>query len=216
MPRLSRIPFRIWLLAILIIAHAISAVHPYDLQDFIFEHIPTAAFLIFMIAYERLSPHGPLSNRSCTLLLIFLLLHIVGAHYLYTNVPYDRWSEWLFGTSISDIFGWERNHYDRLVHFLFGVLCMLPMVEVVQRAVPAPRWKQIVIAMLILAFLSHVYEWAEWGLTMVVSPEAAENYNGQQGDMFDAQKDTFLAFIGSIISAAAIAVRGRDAVSRAA
>lgn len=205
---LRRIPFRLWLLLLLLLGLALSAINPTDPRDFVYEHLPTVAFLLFIIVYERRSPHGPLSPAAYTLLFGFISLHVLGAHYLYSNVPYDTWSETVLGRSISDVFGWERNHYDRLVHFLFGLLLLLPMVEFVQRWYSATtRLGQLVIAVLILAFLSQVYEWAEWVLTMMVSPEQAENYNGQQGDMFDAQKDMALAFVGSLIAAGVMAFR---------
>lgn len=206
---LTRIPYRVWLLVAVLIAHVASAINPENYQDFVFEHVPTASFVIFIIAYERLSPRGPLSNASYTLIFIFMLMHVLGAHFLYQNVPYDDVAEVITGRTLSEMFGWERNHYDRFVHLMFGVLLVQPMFEFVKRTIDVARWKQLVVAVLLLAFFSHLYEWAEWALTAFMSPEAAENYNGQQGDMFDAQKDTALAFVGSVCSAIVIDLRAR-------
>ncbi len=65
-----------------------------------------------------------------------------------------------------------------------------------------------VVAIAVVALFAGVYEILEWVFTLLVSPDAAENYNGQQGDMFDAQKDQALSFVGSLIAGNWVAVRG--------
>lgn len=64
-----------------------------------------------------------LNDSYC--LVVFLWLHILGARYIYSFVPYDDWSRSVLGSGISEWFGWERNHYDRLVHLCFGGLWMV-------------------------------------------------------------------------------------------
>src|SRR3546814_5630047 len=62
-----------------------------------------------------------------------MALHTLGGRYAYSNVPYDDWARALAGTSLSDAFGWTRNHYDRLVHFAFGALSVIPVAEIARR-----------------------------------------------------------------------------------
>jgi putative membrane protein len=211
----SRWPLRVWLLVAVIAALGASAINPYNVHDFRLEVSPLPFFVGFLWFLEW--KWRPLSNASYWMICVFLLLHLLGAHYLYSFVPYDRWSDALFGISISEIFsvpiseetGEPRNHFDRLVHFLFGALMTLPMCETVERTMNLTRGKALIVAVAFLGVMSKVYELVEWWLTLVMDPENAEAYNGQQGDIFDAHKDMALALAGSAISATLIWFIGR-------
>jgi putative membrane protein len=207
-----RSPFRVWLLIGFLAILAASFIQPTDLSDMLLEHIPTLALLGFLVWVDRGSP---LSNASYTLLFVFLLLHVVGAHYLYMNVPYDTWSRALLGTGISDLIGTERNHYDRLVHFTFGLLLVKPMCELVERFLGLRRVGGLVVSIAFLAVLSKSYELIEWGIAAFMDPESADAYNGQQGDVFDAHKDMALAFIGSILGGIIVLPAGGPGRQRA-
>ncbi|MCH8047691.1 MAG: DUF2238 domain-containing protein [Planctomycetes bacterium] len=169
---------------------------PYP-DDLALQHIMTVVALVALAASIVWFPlgHGPLAA-----LLAFVLLHVVGARYLYSYVPYDRWAEQFLGVNISQTFSFERNHYDRLVHFGFGLLIAWPAREVVLRYIGAPRrWSYYLVVDFIIAS-SAMYELAEWMVAIGLSPEAAENYNGQQGDVWDAHKDMALAAGGALLS----------------
>ncbi len=195
-------PYRGWLLIALLVALAVSAIRPWHPSDFVIEHILTLLGLGLLVYMDR---RQALSNTSCSLLFIFMLLHVVGAHYTYSEVPYDRWSQTLFGRPLSEVLGWERNHYDRLVHFFFGLLIVYPMRETLQRIFPEVRdGRLLVLAVIIVALLSKLYELIEWTFTLIMTQEAAAVYNGEQGDIRDAHKDMALALGGSIISAVCI------------
>ncbi|MCL4209662.1 MAG: DUF2238 domain-containing protein [Phycisphaeraceae bacterium] len=208
-------PLRLWLLIIVILAMLVSAIGAADFADYRLEMLPLPPLVLFLWWLEW--KHRPLSNLSYILIFLFLLLHVLGAHYLYSYVPYDDWSRSLFGTSISEALGvpinketgLPRNHYDRLVHFLFGVMMLLPMLETVERLLPLGRGQALIVAVAFLAVLSKLYEVAEWMIALIMDPEDAEQYNGQQGDMFDAHKDMTLALTGSIIAAVVIGMHRR-------
>jgi putative membrane protein len=118
----------------------------------------------------------------------------VGAHYTYSEVPAGFW--------VQDAFGLARNHYDRLIHFLFGLLLAYPVREVLLRAAGVrPAWSYWLTVMCVLGF-SGFYEALEGLVAMIVSPELGSAYVGTQGDEWDAQKDTALAFIGAVIAMA--------------
>ena len=161
------------------------------------QHAPTVVALVaLMIAARR----EWLTLPSLACVVAFWWLHILGARYAYSNVPYDAWSLQVFGASVSGQLGWERNHYDRLVHFLFGLLCVLPAVEIATvRGRMRLGWA-IAFALSIVMTIGAVYEIFEWLLTAVASPENAESYNGQQGDMWDPQKDMALAGLGALFA----------------
>ena len=104
----------------------LSCINAASPPDLLLQHTPTVVFLVVLIATAI---RHPLSNLTYTLLFLFFLLHLVGARHLYSFVPYDDWSEELFGVRIADIFGFRRNHYDRLVHLCFGLLILYPAEE---------------------------------------------------------------------------------------
>lgn len=158
-------------------------------------HIPTLALLI---AAPLLLHRWPLSNRAVAWVVLFWLLHTLGGRYTYSNVPYDEWAVRLTGMSISDLFGFRRNHYDRLVHFAFGITAMPIAVEVVRRHGGLSLAWAVSIAVTAVLAVGALYEIFEWLLTLAVAGAAADAYNGQQGDMWDAQKDMALAFLGAL------------------
>jgi putative membrane protein len=162
-------------------------------------HLPTLALIL---AAPFLLGRWPLSNAGLACLAAFLALHTIGGRYTYWDVPYDAWSQALFGCSIGDVFGFTRNHYDRFVHFAYGLLAVRPAWEMLARyGGVAPRlalWTAVAIVTALSAF----YEMFEWVLTLVLAGPMAADYNGQQGDMWDAQKDMVLALLGALIGAA--------------
>ncbi len=127
--------------------------------------------------------------------LIFLTLHTIAARWIYSFVPYDDWTDALLGVRLSDVFGWQRNHFDRLVHFAYG-LCAIMMLRV----------KPLRAAEIVLA-TSALYELFEWGVAVVLAPDMAEAYNGQQGDVWDPHMDMALALLGAIAASAVLKAR---------
>ena len=130
----------------------------------------------------------------------FVAIHCVAARWLYSNVPYDEWLRTLSGWSPNVAFGWTRNHFDRLIHLLYG-LCLTPAIrQVILHAWPALRSGQaFVLAVMAVMCSSLVYEWLEWCIALALSPTAAEAYNGQQGDIWDAHADMLLATVGAVL-----------------
>lgn len=160
------------------------------------QHIPT---MLLLIASPALLRRWPLSTPALACIVVFLALHTLGGRYAYSNVPYDDWARWLTGSTLSEMFGWSRNHYDRLVHFAFGALSVVPVAEVARRwGGLGPRGTAIAVLGWVLA-TSCLYEILEWLLTIVAAGETADRYNGQQGDMWDAQKDMAFAAVGALL-----------------
>ena len=124
---------RLLLLITLVVLLVVSAIEPWYPQDFIVEHVLTVIGVASVIWFDR--KHG-LSLTSAWLVFAFLVFHVVGAHYTYSEVPYDAWSEWLFGFRIGEASGWRRNNYDRLVHLMFGILLLIPIRECLRPALP--------------------------------------------------------------------------------
>jgi putative membrane protein len=157
-----------------------------------------------------------LSRLSFTLVFVFLCLHEIGAHHTYAAVPYEAWLEALTGTTLKAGFGLERNHYDRLVHFAFGLLMTWPMREVLVQTSPVRgRWSYLLPVALAMA-AAMAYEVAEWLAVAFVAEEGQGSaYLGMQCDMWDAQKDMALGAAGAML-AMTIAVNLAPARRRAA
>lgn len=142
----------------------------------------------------------PLSNRAAGYLAAFLLLHLLAACWSYSFTPYDTWGRRLFGVSIDATFGFKRNMFDRLVHLCFGLWLVLPLAEIAMRHGELSRRAALLMAVLGIFAFSSVYEIFEWVLTLGLAPDQAGAYNGEQGDIYDGQKDMALANLGALLA----------------
>jgi len=148
-----------------------------------------------------------LSNLSYVCVALVVLLHIIGARWIYSYTPYDQWFQSLFGFSLNDYLHPRRNGYDRFVHFMYGFLLVIPLKEIYKNWFKVPGKLTAHVAWLLILTTSLLYEVFEWILSIVLSPEQAEAYNGQQGDMWDPQKDMALAMLGAIIMVLLLKIR---------
>ncbi len=169
---------------------------PYP-QHLFLQHIPTAIALVTITMWDR---RWPIGRGAFGCLVGMLVLHVIGARYTYSFVPYDTWGQTVAGYRLSVVFDLERNHYDRLVHLFFGLLMIWPIREFLESYQTYSRRSALVTAVLVVMSASLMYEIVEWLVAIVFSPEDAEAYNGQQGDFWDAQKDMALALVGAIVA----------------
>lgn len=168
---------------------AVMAIAPFDRSDWLLENLLVFIYAALLVVTYR---WFAFSNLSYGLFGVFLSLHLVGAHYTYSEVPFGFWLQELFDLS--------RNHYDRIVHFTFGLLIAYPFREFLIRVTGVRRdWSYVLVVLMVLGF-SGFYEALEGVAAMIVSPELGIAFLGAQGDIWDAQKDTALAFSGSIIA----------------
>ena len=138
-----------------------------------------------------------LRDRSYAALFVFFVFHAIGSHYTYSEVPIDAWCEAWFGFSPSAVFGFERNHYDRLVHFLYGLLATPAVLDIVDARAPTTRLWRWLLAVGFVTSHSLLYELIEWGAALVFGGDLRMAFLGTQGDVWDAQKDMALALLGS-------------------
>ena len=176
---------------------SILAIDPYDRKDWALENVLVLAFAIFLVlTYRRLT----LSRISYTLIFIFLLIHEIGAHYTYAKVPYDEWFMSLFGTSLNELLGWERNNFDRVVHFSYGLLLAYPIREIYFRVADAEGFWGYFLPLDITMSTSMLFELFEWLAAEIFGGELGAAYLGSQGDIWDAHKDMGLASLGALIA----------------
>lgn len=196
--------FKIIALSIITIIGILTCINPLYPHQQLLQHLGTLILLIPLII-DLKKQKLYISTYIC--FSIYIVLHIIGARYIYSYVPYDKWLYTIFGFTLADIFQFSRNNYDRFIHFSFGLLLFPYFYQIIKNKIT--KTKKIIIAWLILQTLSMFYELFEWSLTMIMSQEAAENYNGQQGDIFDAQKDMALAMAGSTIMVFAFFIKNK-------
>ncbi|ATO20920.1 hypothetical protein BS636_15175 [Acinetobacter sp. LoGeW2-3] len=185
-------------LGILAVAIGISSIQPLDMQSYILHQVGTV-FMIGMLLF-CLYKVG-FNFFSFNLYILFLLIHVVAAHYLYSYVPYNEWIQALFSFDLNAAMGWSRNMFDRFVHLASGLLLYPVFYRLFD--VWFPQHKPFTLFLLVVQFVmatSLIYEWIEWLIAIGLSPEQAESYNGQQGDIWDAHKDMFLATVGAMFT----------------
>ncbi len=184
------------------------AIAPSYRQDWLLENV-----LVFVALPLVIAAHRSLSDRALTAVFVFLLLHALGAHYTYAEVPYDAWARALSGHTVSDLLGFERNHFDRLVHFLYGLLITPAVVELMDRGISmrgAWRW---LVPFSFMASHAAIYETIEWLAAEWFGGDLGVAYLGTQGDVWDAQKDTALAVLGGAIAVTWLRLRARKLAS---
>lgn len=179
--------YKFLLLALFGAAWLWSAYRPLDPEAWLAENYLVFFWVPFIVLTGR---YFKLSALSYTLITAFMCLHMVGAHYTYAHVP--------FGETLGEWLGSNRNAYDRLVHFSYGLLIAYPVREVFMRIAGAKGfWGYFLPIDLTLSF-SAVYEIIEWQAAMNVPTDLRYAFLGSQGDIWDAQRDMAAAGLGAV------------------
>jgi putative membrane protein len=181
--------FGIWWIAM--------AIHPLYRNPWLLENaLVLAAVALLAVFHRRLL----FSRVSYTLIFVFMCLHQVGAHYTYSEVPYDGWFQHLTGRSFNSLVGWERNNFDRIVHFSYGLLLAYPIREIFLRVVNVRGFWGYFLPLDLTMSTSMLYELVEWATAVVFGGDLGQAYLGTQGDEWDAHKDMVLASLGALIA----------------
>ena len=191
------------LLAVYTVVWLVTAIRPADRQTWLFENLLVFVVLPTLIfTYKKFQ----FSNLSYVLIGVFLALHAVGANYTYSEMPLGNW--------FRDDWQLTRNHYDRIVHLIFGLLITFPLWEFAVRRFGLSIGWSCVAAIHVLIAWSSIYELLEALVAHVTSPALGAAYNGTQGDEWDSQKDMALALLGSVVCMAVTATWWRRAPRR--
>ena len=172
----------------------LMAIKPKHFDDWLLENILVVA-TVALLWFTRKA--FPLSRVSYTCIFVFLMFHALGAHYTYAEVPYQQWFPSLAG---------GRNHFDRLVHLLYGLLLAYPIREMFLRIGNVRGFWGYFLPLDLTMSTSMLYELIEWGAAATVGSELGQAYLGTQGDIWDAHKDMALASIGALIAMTVTAV----------
>jgi putative membrane protein len=167
-----------------------SGFKPHDTRlTWVLETFPfMIALPVMLFTYNRF----PLTGLTYTLIAIHAMILMLGGHYSYAQVPLGFWME--------DWFGWTRNNYDKIGHFMQGFGPAIYTREIMARTSPLRRgkWLGVISVAIPLAF-SALYEIVEW-LASLSNPADTEAFLGTQGYIWDTQTDMFWCLIGSIVA----------------
>ena len=170
-----------------------SGLQPYDRLTWWLEIAPILIAAPLLLATARRFPLTPL---LCVLIALHCAVLIVGAHWTYARVPFGFW--------LQDVLGFERNPYDRLGHLMQGFVPAILARELLLRTSPLTRggWLNVLVVGVCLGF-SACYELVEWAAALLAE-EAAIEFLGTQGDVWDTQWDMLLAGVGAVLALAAL------------
>jgi len=177
---------------------AAMAMAPVSRETWLLENL-----LVFFLVGALVATHRRFvfSNVSYASILAFLVLHAIGSHYTYSAVPAGQW--------LQEALGLGRNHYDRVVHFAFGLLLGYPLREMTLRVTHVHGGWSFVIPVIAILALSSFYEIIESWAARTVDPDLGLAFVGAQGDLWDGQKDMTLALVGCLFALAAGAAHRR-------
>ena len=191
-----------WLQAYLIIFFSIwmsTLIGTSDIMNWLLENTLVFIFIgVLAVTYRYYN----FSDLSYLLICVYLCLHVYGSKYTYAENPLGFW--------LQDTFHTARNPYDRIVHFSFGFLLAYPMREIFLNWLKFPTWVSWALPIEITLSVSGLYELIEWGVADVFFPAQGDAYLGSQGDVWDAQKDMFLATLGAILATTIVSVIKRS------
>jgi len=179
--------FPLALLLMYLLLCAILAIAPYDRQTWLVEN---ATVWIIIGTIALLWWRGiRFSNFSYALMAVLIFLHTIGGHYTFERVPFDF---------VTDLFGFGRNHYDRVAHFTVGFYAY-PVAEWLwAKRLVANRFLLFTYPVFLIATIAMSYELVEWIYAAFSDPVAGAAYLGSQGDIWDAQKDMLADTLGAI------------------
>ncbi|MFA7330549.1 MAG: DUF2238 domain-containing protein [Candidatus Delongbacteria bacterium] len=174
------------LLAGYLLLFGLLAIQPYDRTVWWAENLPILAIVAIVVVLHRRFRFTPL---ACGLMAVLVYLHTIGGHFTFSRVPFD----W-----ITDTFGFQRNHFDRVAHFSVGFYAFA-IAEVLQRRrLVRSRFLLLSYPLCFILAVAAGYEIFEWQFAVLGDPTAGAEVLGSQGDVWDAQRDMLADLLGAL------------------
>ena len=187
------------LLALYLVEFLALAINPYSREVWFSENLPMVLIVgALAFTYRRFV----FSNTSYLLMSVLVFLHTVGGHYTFERVPFGY---------VTDVFGFSRNHFDRISHFSVGFYAY-PIAEFIwRRGYTKSRGLLAFTGITAIFTVAAVYEIIEWRYAAAADPVAGLAFLGSQGDIWDAQKDMLADGLGSICASLFFLFHYKDA-----
>ena len=176
-----------WLIGAYVPLFLILSVNPTDRPTWFAENLTVWIVLaVIIILYVR---NIRFSNIAYAFMFVFIYLHTIGGHYTFANVPFGF---------ITDLFDFERNHFDRVAHFSVGFYAFAIAEWLYTKKLVANKFLLFTYPVFVIATIAMSYELVEWIYSASANLETALAYLGSQGDIWDAQKDMLADTLGAI------------------
>jgi putative membrane protein len=186
--------FPVVLATVFTLFFALLAVHPASREVWWAENIPVMAMFALLAATYRRFRY---SDTAYAMMAVWLFLHTIGGHYTFANVPFGF---------VTDLFGFSRNHFDRVAHFSVGFYAY-PLAELLTRKRLAHPTVALLFGLTAIMAVACAYEIIEWGYAVLEGGEAGVEFLGSQGDVWDAQKDMLADTLGAVFALAVFRLR---------
>lgn len=175
-----------------------AAINPYDRATWWAENIPIVLIAATLVVlYARGWVFSPVAYA---LMSVLLYLHTIGGHYTFERVPFGF---------VTDLFGFHRNHYDRVAHFTVGFYAYAIAEVLVRTKAVRSRLVLFLFPVFTIAFVAMGYELIEWWYAVAEGGASGAAFLGSQGDIWDAQKDMLADTLGALAATAVFFVTGR-------
>lgn len=178
-----------WLLGIYAVLFAVLAINPIDRPTWFVENLTVWIILVVILGLYRGGVR--FSKLAYALMFVLIYLHTIGGHYTFALVPFDL---------VTDLFGFTRNHFDRIAHFSVGFYAFAIAEWLWSKRLVANRCLLFTYPVFVIATVAMSYEVIEWIYAALANPEAGIAYLGSQGDIWDAQKDMLADTLGAIVA----------------
>lgn len=187
-----------WLLAIYVVVFIVLGINPVDRATWISENIPIVGIVLFLaLTYKKFK----FSSAAYLFMSVLVFMHTVGGHYTFEKVPFD----W-----VTNFFGFQRNHYDRIAHFSVGFYAYALAEFLDRKKLVTSRAALFLFPVFAIFTVAAIYEIVEWIYAASSSPEAGAAFLGSQGDIWDAQKDMLADGLGGILATAIYFMKPRS------
>lgn len=184
------------LFAAYVLLFIVCGISPHDRAVWWAENIPIVLLALTLVVMYLKGIR--LSNLGYVFASVLLFMHTIGGHYTFERVPFG----W-----VTQTFGFERNHYDRVAHFSVGFYAFGIAELLIGRKLVARPWIAYLFAIFCIGTVAALYEIIEWIYAALEGGSAGAAFLGSQGDIWDAQKDMTADISGAIFAVAVYMLR---------
>ena len=174
------------LLSLYLLLFIALGIAPYDRAVWVAENLPIVAIVVLLVATYR---KQRFSDLAYLLMACLVFLHTIGGHFTFERVPFDF---------VSELFGFERNHYDRIAHFTVGFYAFPCAELLLRRRLVNSKTILLLFPIFFIFTVAASYELFEWWYAVHADPAAGIAVLGSQGDIWDAQKDMLADGLGAL------------------